>query len=89
MFKPKARGQYARELGKRYAAGETEILKRFVELLDSKNPRLRGSGCRGLAACGTDATLQYMSKVAKLLNDPKEFVRMQAMVAMTNASNSP
>ena len=89
MFKPKARGQYARELGKRYLAGETEILKRFVELLDSKNPRLRGSGCRGLAACGTDATLQYMSKVAKLLNDPKEFVRMQAMVAMTNASDSP
>ena len=89
MFKPKARGQYARELGKRYLAGEKEILQRFVELLESDEPRLRGSGCRGLAACGTDATLQYMSKVAKLLDDPKEFVRMQAMVTMTKASDSP
>ena len=29
MFKPKARGQYARELGKRYQAGEKEILATF------------------------------------------------------------
>ena len=89
MFKPKARGQYAHELGERYLAGETEILPRLVKLLESDEPRLRGSGCRGLAACGADATLQYMSKVAKLLDDPKEFVRMQAMVTMTNASDSP
>lgn len=89
MFKPKARGQYARELGKRYLAGETEILQRFVRLLESDEPRLRDSGCRGLAACGADATLQYMSKVARLLDDPREFVRMQAMVTMTRASDSP
>ncbi len=88
MFKPKARGQYARELGKRYLAGEKEILPRLAKLLESDEPRLRGSGCRGLAACGTDATLQYMSKVARLLDDPKEFVRMQAMVTMNKASDS-
>jgi len=88
MFKPKARGQYARELGKRYLAGEKEILPRLAKLLESDEPRLRGSACRGLAACGADATLQYMSKVAKLLDDPKEFVRMQAMVTMTKASDS-
>ena len=30
MFKPKARGQYARELGKRYLAGEEDILPRLA-----------------------------------------------------------
>ncbi len=89
FFKPKARGQYTAELGKRYQAGEKEILPRLAKLLESDEPRLRDSGCRGLAACGPDATLQYMSKVAKLLNDPKEFVRIQAMVTMSKASNSP
>ncbi|MFT5522102.1 MAG: hypothetical protein ACI9HK_000039 [Pirellulaceae bacterium] len=88
MFKPKARGQYARELGKRYLAGEKEILPRFVELLESDEPRLRDSGCLGLAACGPDATLQYMSKVARLLHDPAEFIRMQAARTMTQASSS-
>lgn len=88
MFKPKARGIYARLLGKRYLEGEKEILPRLVKLLDSDEPRLRDGACKGLAACGNDATLKYMSKVAKLLNDPREFVRMQAMVTMTKASNS-
>ena len=88
MFKPKARGQYARELGKRYLAGEKEILPRLAKLLESDEPRIRGAACRGLAACGADATLQYMSKVARLLDDPKEFVRMQAMVTMNKASDS-
>ena len=88
MFKPKARGQYARELGKRYLAGEEEILPRFAKLLDSDQPRLRDSGCMGLAACGPDATLQYMSKVARLLDDPAEFIRMQAARTMSQASDS-
>ena len=89
MFKPKARGQYAQELGERYQAGEKEILPRLASLLESEEPRLRDSGCRGLEACGADATLQYMSKVARLLDDPQEFVRMQAIRTMTAASNGP
>lgn len=89
FFKPKARGLYAAELGKRYQAGEKEILPRLAALLESDEPRLRDSGCRGLAMCGADATLQYMSKVARLLNDPKEFVRMQAERTMSRASGSP
>lgn len=88
MFKPKARGQYARELGKRYLAGEKAILPRLAELLESDEPRLRDAGCLGLAACGSDATLQYMSKVARLLDDPAEFIRMQAARTMTEASES-
>ena len=87
MFKPKARGQYARELGKRYQAGETNILPRLAALLESDEPRLRDSACLGLAACGTDATLQYMSKVARLLDDPYEFVRMQATRTVSKASS--
>jgi len=88
MFKPKARGQYARELGKRYLAGEKDILPRLAALLESDEPRLRDSSCLGLEACGADATLQYMSKVARLLDDPNEFVRMQAARTMTKASDS-
>ncbi len=88
MFKPKARGQYARELGRRYLAGEEDVLSRLAALLESDEPRLRDSGCLGLAACGPDATLQYMSKVARLLDDPNEFVRMQAARTMTKASDS-
>lgn len=88
FFIPKKRGLYARELGKRYLAGEREILPRLVGLLDSDDPRLRDSGCRGLAACGTDATLQYLSKVAPLLKDPAEFVRMQSVRTISKASDS-
>lgn len=87
MFKPKARGQYAKELGDRYQAGERDILPRLASLLESEEPRLRDSGCRGLAACGPEATLQYMSKVARLLDDPHEYVRMQAIRVMTAASD--
>lgn len=87
-FKPKHRGIFARELGKRYRAGEKEILPRLAGLLESDNPRLRGAACRALEACGPDATLQYLSGVARLLNDPEEFVRMHASSAVAKASES-
>lgn len=87
IFKPKARAQIAGELAKRYKAGETEILPRFVELLSSDNARLRGAACVGLALCGPDETLKHMSGVARLLADPHEFVRMQAARTMSKASS--
>ncbi|MBT3202326.1 MAG: HEAT repeat domain-containing protein, partial [Phycisphaerales bacterium] len=88
IFKPKVRRIIAGELGKRYKAGEKDILPRLAKLLESDKARFRGGACRGLAACGTDATLKYMSKVARLLKDPQEFVRMQALVTMSRASES-
>jgi len=88
IFKPKVRRIIAGELGKRYKAGEKKILPRVAKLLESEKSRFRGGACRALAACGTDATLKYMSKVARLLKDPQEFVRIQALVTMSRASES-
>ena len=88
IFMPKTRGHIARELGKRYQAGEKDILPRLGELLTSDDPRFRGGACEALAACGTDATLQYMSAVAKLLEDEHDFVRMMAAKTMSSASDS-
>lgn len=89
VFKPKARRIFAGELAKRYQAGEKDILPRLAKLLESNNPRLRSAACRALEACGPDATLQYLSGVAKLLNDPEEFVRMRAVSTIARASESP
>jgi len=86
VFKPKARHQFARELARRYEAGEKDILPRLATLLESDNPRLRSAACRALKACGPDATLQYMSGVVKLLNDEQEFVRMRAVETVSNAT---
>lgn len=88
IFKPKARRFYATELGQRYQAGEADILPRLAKLMDSDNPRLRGSALRGLEACGPDATLQYLAGVAKLLNDEEEFVRMRAVSTIAKATES-
>ncbi len=88
VFMPKTRNAVAVELARRYLAGEKDILPRLAELLVSDNPRLREAACRALQACGPDATLQYMSGVAKLLNDEQEFVRMSAVQTITQASQS-
>jgi len=89
VFKPKMRRIVAQELAKRYKAGEKDILLRLAKLLESDNPRLRGAACRGLEACGPDATMQYMSGVAKLLNDKEEFVRMRATATIAKATQTP
>jgi len=89
IFMPKARRLFATELANRYHNGEAEILPRFAALLESDNPRFREAACRGLAACGTDASLQYLSGVARLLSDPNEFVRMQAARTMASAAQDP
>lgn len=88
IFKPKARGQVAAVLAERYQAGEKDILPQLALLLESDLPRFREGACRSLAACGSDATLQYLSKVARLLQDPEEFVRMQAVRTISAASDS-
>jgi len=88
VFMPKVRRLIASELAKRYQVGEKEIVPRLGKLLDGKESRYRGGACRGLAACGPDASLQYLSKLARLLKDPKEFVRMQAVQAISKASTS-
>ncbi|QTN33095.1 HEAT repeat domain-containing protein [Akkermansiaceae bacterium] len=88
IFFPKARGAYADELGKRYQAGEKEILPRLVELLGSDEPRLREGACRGLLACGNDAVLENLSKLTKLLDDPKDFVRISAVNVISKSTET-
>ncbi|MFK7790786.1 MAG: HEAT repeat domain-containing protein, partial [Phycisphaeraceae bacterium] len=88
VFKPKMRRAVAGELAKRYQAGEKDILPRLAKLLESENPRERGGACRALEACGPDATMQYLSGVAKLLNDDYEFVRMRAVATIAKATDS-
>lgn len=78
IFKPKARGQVAKELGKRYQAGETEIAARLEKLLTHEEPRYRDGALRGLQECGTDAALQVLSKMSPLLGDPNDFIRITA-----------
>ena len=85
---PKTRGYVAKELATRYLAGEKEILPRLAMLLESDNPRVRGAALRRLEACGPDATMQYLSGVVKLLNDPEEFVRMRAVSTIAKATDT-
>ena len=87
VFKPKARNWIAKELGNRYKAGEKDILPRLVSLLESDNPRLRSAAARGLMYCGSDATVQHLSKLIPLLRDDEEFVRMRAAEAIARASD--
>jgi HEAT repeat protein len=88
IFKPKARKQVATELGKRFQAGEKEIAPRFVKLLESDDARARDGACRGLVACGADIFLANLSKVTKLLDDPKDFVRITAVKAISKSSDA-
>ncbi len=87
IFMPKARGAFGAELGKRYQAGEKEILPRLVALLGSGNARLREGACRALLACGTDAVLENLSSVTKLLDDPKDFVRISAVNVISKSTD--
>ncbi|MBT5380717.1 MAG: hypothetical protein HOI65_08865 [Opitutae bacterium] len=88
MFKPKTRAQIARELGKRYQAGETAISTRLVPLLAHNNARYRDGAVQGLAACGKDAALPQLSRISDLLEDPHDFVRISAARAMASITTS-
>ncbi len=88
IFYPKARSNFAAELGKRYQAGEKEILPRLVGLLASDEPRLREGASRALLACGNDAILANLSSVTKLLDDPKDFVRISAVDVISKSTET-
>jgi HEAT repeat protein len=88
IFKPKVRGLVAKELAKRFKAGEKEIVPRLVKLLESKDARFRDGACRGLHACGTDAVLANLSTVIKLLDDPMDFVRITAVKAISKNTDA-
>lgn len=85
-FFPKQRGLYAGELGKRYAAGEKDILNKILPLLESDEARMRDGACKTLSACGADEVLANMSRIVELLKDAAEFVRMQAAKTIGDAT---
>ena len=88
IFKPKMRGIVARELAKRFQAGEKEIVPRLVRLLEHDEPRMRDGACRALSACGADSVLANLSKVTKLLDDPKDFVRITAVKVISKNTDA-
>ncbi|MCH7224673.1 DUF6288 domain-containing protein [Haloferula sp. A504] len=88
IFKPKARGQVAQELAKRYQAGEKEILPRVVGLLEHDEARFRDGAVRTVGACGTDVVLEHLSKLTALLKDPADFVRVSAVKVISRATDA-
>jgi len=85
-FYPNMRRALAGELGKRYAAGEKDILEKILPLLASDEGRMRDGACKTLSACGADEVLANMSKVVAMLKDDAEFVRMQAAKTIGGAT---
>jgi HEAT repeat protein len=83
---PNMRRALASELGKRYAAGEQDIVSKLVPLLANEEDRMRDGACKALSACGKDAVLAHMSKMVVLLKDEAEFVRMQAVASIGEAT---
>jgi hypothetical protein len=85
-FYPNMRRALAKELGRRYAAGEKGILPKVVSLLGSDEDRMRDGACKTLSACGADAVLENLSKVVPLLKDDAEFVRMSVVNTIARAT---
>ncbi len=88
IFKPKVRGIFAKELGKRFNAGEKEIVPRVIALLKSKEPRFRDGALRTLGACGNDVVLQNLSKLTPLISDPMDFVQITAVKVISKATDA-
>ena len=85
-FYPNMRRALAGALGKRYEAGEKDIIAKLISRLSSDEARMRGGACEALSACGKDAVLAHLSKVIPLLNDKAEFVRMIAVNTVAKAT---
>jgi len=85
-FYPVMRRNIAKELGKRYVAGEKAILSQILPLFASPDARVRDGACQTLSACGTESVLENLSKVTALLKDDKEFVRMSALSTIGGAT---
>lgn len=88
IFIPKTRRLVAEELGKRFLAGEKDIAPRLVKLLDNENARFRDGGLRGLQACGKDTVLENLSRLTKLIEDPKDFVRITAVNVISKSTET-
>jgi len=78
IFYPKARLNFAKELGKRHLNGDKEVLPGALKLLESDEPRFRDGALRTLQACGKDAILANLSKVVPLLTNQPDFVQITA-----------
>jgi hypothetical protein len=88
IFMPKTRAAFASELGKRYQAGEKEILPRLLKLMEHEEARFREGAVRAMGACGDDVVLSNLSVLIQRLDDPKEFVRVAAAsVVSKNTAN--
>jgi hypothetical protein len=88
IFFPKARDSIAKELGKRYQAGEKAIADRLLKLLESDSARFRDGALRGLEACGSDVVLGSLSKLTPRLKDPADFVRITATRVISKVTDS-
>lgn len=85
IFYPKTRGSIAKELAKRYQAGETGIPGKLFALLKHENARYRDGALRALGACGEDVTLRNLTQIIPLLSDSKDFVRISAVKVINNS----
>ena len=88
IYMPKTRRLVAEELGKRFQAGEKDIAPRLVKLLEHENARFRDAALRGLLACGKVTVLENLSKLTKLLEDPKDFVRITAVNVISKSTET-
>lgn len=88
MFLPRTRREIAKELGKRFQAGESAIVPRLVALLTHESPRYRHGAIAALDACGNDPVLSNLSGLIPLLNDPEDFVRIGAVNAVSKATDN-
>ncbi len=88
IFFPKARSAVARKLAERFQAGEEDILPRLITLLESEEPRYRDGALQALGACGEDVVLSNLSKLTPLIQDPKDFVRINAIKVISKYTNN-
>lgn len=83
---PQMRTRSGAELAKRYEAGEEDILGKVLPRLKSDEARMRDGACEMIQACGPEIILANLSKVAALLKDDAEFVRMTAIRTISSAA---
>ncbi len=89
IFIPVGRTRIADELGKRYLAGEADILPKLLELLDHEQPRFRDGALATIRACGENIVLENLTQIIPLLDDPHDFVRIRAFKVMAHATGKP
>lgn len=88
IFIPVGRTRIANALGKRYLAGEADILPKLLELLDHEQPRFRDGALAAIRVCGENVVLENLSKIIPLLDDAHDFVRIRAFQTMAHATGT-